>query len=85
MPTIVIPEMPRKAPVLDANGYISTAWAAWMYQVFLRLGGNIALSNEDIESIFGDDIAALQAGMSQLESDVSALQTAEEITQGPVL
>lgn len=85
MPTIVVPEPPFKTPMVDAKGIISSVWIGWVRQTFLRIGGNIALSNSDIETLLGADISDLQADVAQLQNDVAALQAVSEIDQGPVL
>lgn len=59
-----IPPVPYKTPMLNASGFLTGPWSVWFRQIFNRVGGNIALSNADIEEQLTNhetDIQELQA------------------------
>lgn len=85
MTNITVPDIPFKEPMTDARGVITQRWAKWFLQMFERVGGNIALSNGDIEDVFQEQIEDLQADVEVLQDEVSDLVIQDELNQGPVL
>lgn len=51
MSIILIPPPPRIS-LVDANGNITRPWSNWLLNdVFKRLGGDVALSNDELEAL----------------------------------
>lgn len=81
----IVPPVPHKSLVLTENGYLTAAWAGWLRQLYIRIGGVEALSNIEI----GDqlqDLTTLQAAVTTLQTAVTTLQSnINDLNQGPRL
>lgn len=40
--------VPHKVPMLDMNGNLSPIWADWFQKVFIRVGGNVSSTNDEL-------------------------------------
>lgn len=67
---VTVPKPPLKVPFLDQNGFVSAAWAAWITQVYNRIGGTVALSNEEIANSQDTDVTDLQEQVDDLTDAV---------------
>jgi len=72
---ITVPPVPYKTPVTSRDGIMHPVWAAWFRELFLRIGGPIALSNEELETAVDVNLTSVEADISALESSVSSLQS----------
>lgn len=54
LPKRPLPSPPYKSPVLDDSGLLTPAWQIWMNEIFVRMGGKLALSNLQIEEELDD-------------------------------
>lgn len=71
-----LPPVPYRAPVVDANGMLSPIWSDWFRAVFLRAGGNIAETNDELYEI----------GPGRLQADaVDTASIANGAVTGPKL
>lgn len=46
----VLPPIPFKSQPLDQNGFFSEVWTKYFLQLFNRTGGQIALTNTELET-----------------------------------
>jgi hypothetical protein len=98
--TVTVPPIPYKSPLLDARGFLTPAWSKWFEQMFLRAGGNIALTNVELENLQSQDLAVVEADISALETltashtssistintDINTIESSlNDLGQGPVL
>lgn len=71
-------DVPYKVKPLTSDGYISTTWANFFKDLFVRAGGKTALSNAELgERLTSDpdsDYTALQSQVTSLSSSVTTLQ-----------
>lgn len=51
-----LPPVPFNAQVLTEQGFMSPVWRDWFHKVFIRVGGNIASSNDELYSVTTDRI-----------------------------
>lgn len=81
-----LPNPPYKTPMIDQSGFLTPAWNKFIFQVFKRAGGNVALSNLELAGLtntFTDQIVLIQTDLTNIET---ALATASnDFNQGPVL
>lgn len=63
-----VPPVPYKSPLSNKNGFISEVWAKWFRQVFHRIGGNIALTNIELEDTTSAEVTALDLRVDALET-----------------
>lgn len=73
-----IPAVPYKAPFAGKDGYLSPVWANWFRDLFQRIGGNEALTNQELEgntTDFSAQISSLQTQVTTLSGEVDALQS----------
>lgn len=88
-----LPPVPYKSPLVDNSGFLTPPWATFFRQVFQRIGGPIALSNIELESLqlqeisgLEDEVDALQVTVSSQSTQISNLQTlTNDLGQGPEL
>lgn len=45
-----VPPLPFKSPLIDNRGFITTPWEKFLRQLFIRAGGNVALTNLELEA-----------------------------------
>lgn len=48
-----LPPVPHQVAMLDERGYLTPVWADFFKQLFVRVGGNTALTNRELEAIAG--------------------------------
>lgn len=72
---VTVPNIPYKAKLLNDSGFLSQAWAGWFEEMAKRIGGPVALSNLELQTVRTSDIAALTLQLAALTSAVSALTT----------
>jgi len=46
-----LPPIPHRTPIIDFNGFVNQAWSDWFQRLFLRVGGNIAETNDELYSV----------------------------------
>lgn len=82
-----VPTPPLKSKAINDDGYFTQAWVAFFSRAFLRMGGNVALTNIELADGQDSSISAIQNDITQLENDVEELQevTGGGLTQGPYL
>jgi hypothetical protein len=71
---VTVPPPPYKAPFVDRSGSLSTAWQTWFRELFLRIGGTVAKSNVELETIQLEGLEEVQADIAILETSLSTLQ-----------
>ena len=67
--------LPYRSPMLDANGFLVNVWAMWYRQLYKRLGGPLALTNEQLEQVQGQNLTVLQSDVETLKLS----QTAQDV------
>ena len=95
-----VPNPPYNTPFVDKTGLVTQAWRGWIRETFLRIGGSVALTNEELADLPALELAALEVRVDSAESDISALQILttsqgntiathtiqiSDLSQGPVL
>lgn len=84
--TKTVPPVPYKAVVVDGSGFLTSAWSAWFRQVFMRVGGSVALSNAELAALPALNLSTVEADITALQASVSALQVKDnDFGQGPDL
>jgi peptidoglycan hydrolase CwlO-like protein len=71
---ITIPPPPYKSPFVDRSGSLAPSWQNWFRDLFLRIGGTIAKSNVELETIQLEGLEEVQADITALENSLSSLQ-----------
>jgi hypothetical protein len=71
---VTVPNPPYKTPIADKSGFMSPSWIAWFREVFRRIGGSVALSNEELADLPALELAAVEADITALQSDVTSIQ-----------
>jgi len=66
-----LPPVPHRAPLLELNGFLNPVWADWFQKVFLRVGGNIAETNDELYTVNSDRIDAGAVDESKLAASVA--------------
>lgn len=81
----IVPPVPLKSELTDANGFLSPAWAGFFKQLFNRIGGAVALTNIELATQIGD-VPTIQANLTALQATVANLQSMiNDLNQGPKL
>lgn len=65
--SITLPPVPYKSSLVDKTGFLTPAWSGWFRDVFQRIGGTVAPSN--------NEIAELQATTTSQGSSIDATET----------
>ncbi len=76
--SITVPNVPYKAPIADQSGLISQAWAGWVQQVTLRIGGRVALTNIELQDLRESDLTDIRADILALQTSLTSLTTEVE-------
>lgn len=79
-----LPPVPHRIPIVDQYGMMDRAWSDWFQKLFIRAGGNVSLSNDELS---GDDFVTF-AMMQNINTDkligrdTAGLGDPEEISVG---
>jgi hypothetical protein len=76
-----LPPVPHMHPLVDINGVLTQPWALWLQTLFLRTGGNIAPSNDELEEVGTDRLEDLAVTTAKL---ANSAVTADKITAGVI-
>lgn len=76
-----LPPVPYKTPMADNNGLLNQIWTGWFSQLFLRVGGVAAPSNNDFATLVNlqSEINVLQTSIISLQSQIT------DLNQGRIL
>lgn len=69
---VSLPPAPYKTPVVDRTGVMSNAWIGWFREMFIRIGGNVAPSNDELGT--SADVTTLQNQVATLQTQVTVLE-----------
>lgn len=69
-----VPNPPYKSVFADSNGFLTPIWNQFFRQVFIRMGGSLALSNSQLGNNINQNLAPLQANIATLQGQVTSLQ-----------
>lgn len=68
-----VPPVPYKVAMTDNSGFLTSAWSAWFRQVFVRVGGAVALSNVELENLQEGSLSTIAADIATLQGQVTSL------------
>jgi hypothetical protein len=71
---VTIPPPPYKTPFVDRSGTLAPAWQTWFRDLFIRIGGKIALTNVELAEVQSENLEAIQDDIDALEASVTTLQ-----------
>lgn len=88
-----VPPVPYKTPVVTSSGFINPTWSKFLEFLYIRIGGPIALTNEQLEQIQSQNLEEIEADIDDLQVDYGNLETLvtanstsiNDILQGPNL
>jgi len=70
-----VPEVPYKVPLLNEQGFLNSAWSKWFRELYLRIGGTLALNNVQLEG----DVSDINTTIDTLQADLAAHEAAAGI------
>lgn len=83
--SVTIPPVPYKSPIVSETGFLTPPWEKWFRELFMRIGGVVALSNTELETQLGGitdvetQVVAHDSSLDDLENEIDYLK------RGPVL
>lgn len=63
-----LPPIPYKTPVIGPNGFITEPWSKFIRQLYVRVGGSIALTNIELEELQEAELVTILADINALEA-----------------
>jgi hypothetical protein len=91
---------PMNKPIVDKNGMPTQELLTFFKELFIRIGKETALTNQELADLPALELAALTARVDDTESDIAAIQSVntsqttaitalqvkdDDLGQGPVL
>lgn len=81
-----VPPIPLQVQIVDDRNYLNPVWSRWFVQLYQRIGGSLALSNSELETIQTEGIDELEAQVTDLTNRVALLENSGlSFGVGPIL
>lgn len=70
-----LPPLPYKTPVINERGFLTEPWAKLFRQLWVRVGGSIALTNLELEELQEADLVTITSDITALQASVTTINT----------
>jgi hypothetical protein len=82
-----LPPVPYREKLLNQQGFLNSTWSTWFRQLFVRVGGNVALTNGELVNIVSYPIAINKGGTGHTNSSdaINALLPDQDGNDGKAL